>query len=217
MDEGFNTFITSLEREAWFDESTPRRGAAGWMASWMRDDGLVPVETPPDRMPARLLGRLAYAKAAGGLVLLRDVILGAERFDYAFRVYIERWAFKSPRPADFFRTIEDAAGMDLAWFWRGWFLENAWLDQAVAELNASKDGEPASVTFENRGELVMPLDYRVTWSDGEVQDFHLPVEVWADTDRIVEDLPTGKSVRAVEIDPEARLPDVDRENNRLDS
>ena len=214
MDEGFDTFLTSTIREDWFGPSAgmPKEGAAA-MAEGMLDEDLLPVETPPDHLPLRLLGRLQYSKSAAGLKLLREVVLGEERFDYAFKKYIERWAFKSPRPADFFRCMEDAAGANLAWFWRGWYLESAWLDQAVGRIVHS-DGESLTrVEFENRGPWVMPLEYRITWDDGEQEDFRLPVEVWFHSDRIVELLPAGRRVRHVLVDPEERLPDVDRSNN----
>ncbi len=214
MDEGFNTFINYYADEDWFGEQEPGRGHPASMAPRMRAPDLVPIETPPDRLPPRLLGELEYSKTAAGLILLREQILGPERFDYAFRKYIDRWAFKSPRPADFFRTIEDTAGVDLAWFWRGWFYETAWLDQAVGEVQQPTDGHPATIAFENRGELVMPLTYRIVWKDGEQQDFQLPVEVWFHTDRIVERVPGERAIARVLVDPNELMPDVDRTNNQ---
>jgi hypothetical protein len=129
MDEGFNTFINKYSTQDWFPNSKPPRGSsiAGMMRSPRRADR--DQRRPPERHAARLL---QYEKTGFGLLILRESVLGPERFDYAFRTYIRRWAFKSPQPADFFRTMEDAAGMDLAWFWRGWFLEDAMLDQAIA-------------------------------------------------------------------------------------
>ncbi len=112
------------------------------------------------------LGMLQYQKAGTGLRLLREQILGPERFDYAFRTYIRRWSFKSPRPADFFRTMEDASGMDLDWFWRGWFVEAAKLDQAVASVRQPRGERPARITFTNLGRMVMPLQYEITFTDG---------------------------------------------------
>ncbi len=134
MDEGFNTFINRYSTADWFGDAIDLRGdrtdPANFGASMLVQDNF-PVDTPADALPRRLLGQLQYTKTGVGLTLLREQILGPERFDAAFREYIRRWAFKSPQPADFYRTMEDAAGMDLAWFWRGWFLETGSLDQAV--------------------------------------------------------------------------------------
>jgi hypothetical protein len=110
--------------------------------------------------------------------------------------------------------MEDAAGVDLAWFWRGWFYETSWLDQAVADIVQPADGHRGFITFENRGQLVMPLIYRVQWTDGEQQDFELPVEVWFQSDRVVERVPGARPIAHVVIDPDGTLPDVDRTNNQ---
>ncbi len=228
MDEGFNTFIDTFSARDWFTgpehEAANRnnRGDAARYAPSMLAPDLMPIDTPPDRQPRRLVGSLQYTKTAVGLVLLREQILGPERFDYAFRTYIRRWAFKSPRPADFYRCMEDAAGMDLAWFWRGWFQETGVLDQAVAEVEQPEALEavagvirhgPARVTVENRGALVMPLALRVTFEGGEVRDVRLPAEIWATTDRFMETFVSDARVVEVQVDPEGALPDVQRANN----
>ena len=90
-----------------------------------------PMMTPPDRISEPLLGIAAYVKPSVGLQLLRQEILGPDAFDDAFRTYITRWAYKHPAPADFFRTMEDASGHRLDWFWREWFVENPHFDQAI--------------------------------------------------------------------------------------
>src|SRR5690606_11820189 len=96
-----------------------------------------------DHLRREGLGFLAYRKPGFGLILLREVVLGPERFDAAFKEYIRRWANKHPQPADFFRTIEDVSGEDLSWFWRGWFYSTDLLDQAVdrsEERRVGKEG-----------------------------------------------------------------------------
>src|SRR5262249_21651345 len=136
MDEGFNTFIDYYSAWDWFSEpdqdAANRRGSGNPSSAGtlMHSTQNLPIDTPPDRLTGGLNGAPSYAKTAQGLVLLRESILGPERFDYAFRTYIKRWSFKSPQPADFYRCMEDAAGMDLAWFWREWFQETDVLDQA---------------------------------------------------------------------------------------
>ena len=120
MDEGLNTFLEHLATDLWEkgfssnDRSVPRN-----LAKYMTGPDLVPIMTTADSLLK--LGGSAYAKPAGGLNLLHDTVLGPERFDFAFKVYANRWKFKRPEPADFFRTIGDASGRDLDWFWRGWF------------------------------------------------------------------------------------------------
>ncbi|HED65817.1 MAG TPA: M1 family peptidase [Planctomycetes bacterium] len=213
MDEGFNTFINTYAGEDWFDDDSAHRSDPGSFGSAMRAENMLPIDTKPDMLPGYLLGQLEYAKTGVGLRILRDSILGPERFDYAFRTYIRRWAFKSPQPADFFRTMEDAAGADLAWFWRGWFLETGTLDQAVVKVRQPSKKRGPRITFENRGRLVMPLHYRVTREDGSVDEHRIPVELWFHLNRITDRIDGLSPVVKVEIDPDNEFPDVDRDNN----
>jgi len=218
MDEGFNTFINYYSTKAWFGEPQARRGDAQAIAPMMARFREQPIETPADQVRPDRLGFLEYAKTAAGLVLLREQILGEERFDRAFREYVRRWAFKSPEPADFFRTMEDVAGEDLSWFWRGWFYSTGVLDQAVKQVRQVADEEGrryAEVTFLNKGELVMPVVYRLTYDDGTHETRRLPVEAWFNTDRWTTRvrLEPGRSLAGVLIDPEKKFPDVDRRNN----
>jgi hypothetical protein len=121
MDEGLNTFVQFLTEQE-FDNNYPsRRGPAHLITDYMRlpKEQLEPIMTKGDMVAN--VGSNAYAKAATGLNILRETVMGRELFDYAFREYSRRWAFKHPTPADFFRTMEDASGVDLDWFWRGWY------------------------------------------------------------------------------------------------
>jgi Peptidase family M1 domain len=213
MDEGFNTFINYYAfAERYPDEAGKRRGDAQRFVDSMRLGNQQPMEFPADQVPR--LGIMQYEKPAVALVLLREVVLGPERFDAGFREYIRRWAFKSPRPEDFFRTMEDVAGGDLSWFWRGWFLESTALDQAVTKVDNASDGQ-ATITFENRGEMVMPLTYRVTYKDGTSEIRRAPVEVWFVSNRWATTLDTQGhgAITNVELDPDGDLPDLDRSNN----
>ncbi len=217
MDEGFNTFVNYYSTAARYpdsDEAKHRRGNARDFAGAMREGQQQPMDTTPDFIWRGRLGNLVYAKTAVALVLLREVVLGHERFDAAFRRYVDAWAFKSPQPADFFRCMEDAAGEDLAWFWRGWFLETGKLDQAVTDVGYTKDGKGILATFTNKGELVMPAEYKVTYADGTSEVRKLPVQVWATTNQWTAMWDAnGRTVTAVELDPEGVLPDVDPSNN----
>ena len=121
FDEGLNTFVQYLAQEE-FDNNYPvRRGPAHAIVDYMRlpKDQLEPIMTNSENIVH--FGSNAYAKPATALNILRETIMGRELFDYAFKEYCRRWAFKHPTPADFFRTMEDASGVDLDWFWRGWF------------------------------------------------------------------------------------------------
>lgn len=121
MDEGLNTFVQYLAEELWDNKYPSRRGPAWAITDYMKlpKEQLEPIMTNSDNIVQ--FGPNAYSKPATGLNILRETIMGRELFDYAFKEYSRRWAFKHPEPADFFRTMEDASAVDLDWFWRGWF------------------------------------------------------------------------------------------------
>ncbi len=129
MDEGFNTFVQFIATEAWGDEYPSRRGEPRDIVGYMRGGNQTPIMTNAESVVD--LGNNQYAKTATGLNILRETILGRELFDFAFHEYARRWAFKHPEPADFFRTMEDASGVDLDWFWRGWFYTTDPVDIAI--------------------------------------------------------------------------------------
>ncbi len=213
MDEGLNTFMNYYSLIERYGEAYDNLDLAQFIAEFgpAQDQ---PVMTWHDRMWRGRGSYLGYDKPARALICLREQVLGPDRFDPAFREFIRRWSFKSPQPADFFRTMENAAGADLSWFWRGWFFETGWLDQEVTSARMDRDGSTVRVTFTNRGQMVMPLDYRVTYADGQTEDRRLPVEAWATTNRWTASWGTGgREVVRVEVDPEGLLPDVDRGNN----
>ena len=185
MDEGFNTFINILSTGAFNNgeyakqlNDTARLVAGN--VSYMTEPTTVPPYTVPDVTPANMLGYAAYAKMGYGLFLLREEVLGPDRFDYAFRTYIKRWAFKHPQPKDFFRTMNEASGEDLTWFWREWVYNNWTLDQAVTTV-AYVNQDPkqgALITIENRGQAAMPVTADITETGGKVARVKLPVEIW---------------------------------------
>ena len=121
MDEGLNTFVEYLTEELYDNKFPSRRGPAFTIADYMKlpKDQLEPIMTNSENIIG--FGPNAYSKPATGLNILRETIMGRQLFDYAFKEYARRWAFKHPTPADLFRTLEDASGEDLDWFWRGWF------------------------------------------------------------------------------------------------
>ena len=121
MDEGLNSFVEYLTEELYDNKFPSRKGAAWTIVDYMKlpKDQLEPIMTNSENIVN--FGPNAYTKPATGLNILRETIMGRELFDYAFREYARRWAFKHPTPADLFRTMEDASAEDLDWFWRGWF------------------------------------------------------------------------------------------------
>ncbi|ULQ57281.1 M1 family metallopeptidase [Flavihumibacter rivuli] len=131
MDEGLNTFVEYLTEELWDNKFPSRRGAAAYITDYMKlpKDQLEPIMTNSENIIQ--FGPNAYSKPATGLNILRETVMGRELFDYAFKEYARRWAFKHPTPADLFRTLEDASGEDLDWFWRGWFYSTDATDIAL--------------------------------------------------------------------------------------
>jgi aminopeptidase N len=151
------------------------------------------------------------------LHLLQNEVMGRERFDYAFREYIRAWAFKHPTPADFFRVMSDAGGMDLDWFWRGWIYTTARLDQAVDSVTVAgaeaEGGAGARVHLSSRGEMLMPLEMRLGFQGGQSEVVRLPVEMWNLGRTFVYRVPANRTVVSVELDPRKVMPDVRREND----
>ena len=140
---------------------------------------------------------------------------GVERFDPAFREYFRRWAYRHPTPADFFRTMEDAAGEDLSWFWRAWFFTTAQLDQAVdSVVLADSAGVESRIVLRNPGGIAMPVELALLLDDGSTARLRLPAEVWFSGDRYEAIVPGPRKVKGVTIDPDGAYPDVRRENNR---
>ena len=131
MDEGLNTFLQYLTEQEWERDYPSRRGPAHLIVDYMKGDksNITPIMTNSESLYQ--FGNNAYGKPATALNILRETILGRELFDYAFKMYSTRWMFKHPTPADFFRTMEDASGVDLDWFWRGWFYTTDHCDIAI--------------------------------------------------------------------------------------
>ena len=183
MDEGLNSFVQYLAEQAWEDGYPLVRGEPRNIVDYMKSANQVPVMTNSESVTQR--GSNAYAKPATALNILRETVLGRELFDFAFREYATRWKFKRPTPADFFRTMEDASGTDLDWFWRGWFYTTDRVDVSVdgiteygvstknpeiekAWKKAQKDAEPVSITDQrNKGTLARRVD-----AHPELKDFY---------------------------------------------
>ena len=215
MDEGFNTFINGLSTEAFNKGEYYRKQDIGKMGQFVLNDNFESVMVGPDNMKERSIGVLAYFKPGMGLDILRQTILGPEKFDKAFKTYVDRWAFKHPTPWDFFHTIENVSGEELNWFWRGWFMNKWKIDQAVKVVkpvnNDYKNG--AQITIENIGQLPMPTTVLVTFKDNTTQTVKLPVEIWKRNTEWTFQLDSTKEVTQVKLDPSSTIPDVNVKNN----
>ncbi|HFK5508333.1 M1 family metallopeptidase [Elizabethkingia anophelis] len=215
MDEGFNTFINGISTEAFNNGEYYRKGSARGMTGYLFSDKLEPVDTPPDAMRESSIGALAYYKPGTALKILRNNVIGKERFDKAFREYINRWAYKHPVPDDFFRTMENVAGEDLGWFWRSWIQNNWKLDQAISGVKYVDNNytKGAVITIQNLEKMPMPVDLRIQFKDGSHQDMSLPVEIWRRNTEWTFKVPTTKEIQTVIIDPDGNFPDINPSNN----
>ncbi|MCO6476331.1 MAG: M1 family metallopeptidase [Phaeodactylibacter sp.] len=134
MDEGLNSFVQYLAEQQWERDYPSRRGPAYKIVDYMKGDKdkISPIMTNSESIFQ--FGNNAYGKPATALNILRETVMGRELFDYAFKMYANRWKFKHPSPADFFRTMEDASAIDLDWFWRGWFFTTDHVDIAIDDV-----------------------------------------------------------------------------------
>jgi hypothetical protein len=215
MDEGFNTFINGINTKAFNNGEYYRPADISKTGPGMFGANAEALATIPDVIQNAQLGNVAYFKPGLGLKLLREQVLGPERFDEAFRTYVHRWAFKHPTPWDFFRTMDNVAGEDLSWFWRGWFLNTWKLDQSIKEVKY-KDNDPAKgalVTIENLEQLVMPVVVAIQTANGKADTVKLPVEIWQRGGTWTFPYPSTTTLSQVTIDPQGALPDVNRANN----
>ncbi len=141
MDEGLNTYVQFLAEQSWEEDYPSRRGEPRNITGFMASRNQRPIMTNSESLLQ--FGNNAYAKPATAMNVLRETVVGRERFDHAFRTYSDRWAFKRPQPHDLFRTLEDASGTDLDWFWRGWFYTTGHVDIAVTGVQQyALRGEP---------------------------------------------------------------------------
>lgn len=225
MDEGFNTFIDIYGTEQFnHGEYAPKRdheydsegkNPARDIVPYLLDPSSQPIMTYADNIPGKFTHTLEYYKTALGLVMLREYVLGHDRFDYAFRNYIKEWAFKHPAPLDFFRAMNNASGEDLNWFWEGWFVKNWKLDQAVKNVKYV-DNDPskgAIITITNNDQMVMPAKVEIKESNGKSGTVMYPVEIWHRSGEFSFKYDSKSMIDSVIIDPEKQLPDVSPENN----
>ena len=222
MDEGLNTFVEYLTEELWDNKFPSKRGPAHTIVDYMKlpKDQLEPIMSNSENIIH--FGPNAYAKPATGLNILRETIMGRELFDKAFKTYAKRWAFKHPEPADLFRTMEDASGEDLDWFWRGWFYSTDPVDIAIDKVTVATpdfDGKanarefkykvekPALNDFEDISKIRNREDKKITFytdKDTSTQDFY-----WR-YDRGLENVDTTKEY-TIKGEPAENLNEKERE------
>jgi len=213
MDEGFNTFINQYSTEKFNNgEYFDSKGRLANQITGLLKREKDPLMTAPEAQNE--YGQY-YFKTALGLDILRNVVLGPERFDYAFNEYVKHWAFKHPLPYDFFRAMNDASGEDLNWFFQPFFFTTGQLDQAVQGVKYVKDNAAngAQITLINKEKLAMPVDLKVTQSNGKTEVLHLPVNIWQRGGVWTFVYPSTSTITSLEIDPDHQLPDIDRKNN----
>jgi aminopeptidase N len=227
MDEGLNTFIDVYATDEFNKgeyapkrdgEYAPKHGnPADEIVPSIADPNAITIMTAADAVPEKYRHPITYFKTAFGLVLLREQILGKDRFDYAFRNYIHKWAYKHPQPEDFFKSMDNGGGEDLSWFWNGWFYNNYNLDLALVDAKYV-DNDPKkgiSVTVANKQAMAMPFTVEVKLKDGTTQRVKLPVETWLQDKAITFTIPTTTEAESVTVDPDNALPDMNRANNTL--
>jgi len=221
MDEGFNTFINDFSTKSFNSGEFNEQNYFGdpnssFMVKMVFSEKMDALFNVPEVIQQGNLGLAAYLKPAIMLHALRDVVLGPQRFDAAFREYINRWAYKHPTPWDFFHTMENVSGEDLSWFWRGWVL-NAWrIDQSVKGVKYFEDNPAngAEVTIENLEKMPMPVTVLVKEANGKEHKINLPVEIWQRGVTWNFSVPTTSEIKEVILDPDNKLPDWNRENNQ---
>ena len=284
MDEGLNTFLQYQTEREWTDETgkafPSRRGPANLIVPYMGGDKRYISPIMSNSESIYQFGNNAYGKPCTALNILRETVMGPELFDYSFKIYANRWMFKHPSPADFFRTMEDASAMDLDWFWRGWFYTTDHCDVGITDVkeyrvdfNAPKEGtskkkaskmvkkqakqgtfdpilqsivnaeNPAEaytyvkdhiadtrkdklneeayfyqVDLEMIGGLVMPVIFKLEYTDGTTEEIRLPAEIWKMQNEQLQEtvskiLITNKEVASIVLDPNLETADTDTSNN----
>ncbi|HSI75332.1 MAG TPA: M1 family metallopeptidase [Lunatimonas sp.] len=212
MDEGFNTFINHYSSLEFNDgEYGSTLNQTRRFISWFNNPNREGIDTYPDVANTSNLGMIAYMKPAIGLIMLREYILDHERFDNAFKSYIETWAYKHPQPNDFFNLMENVAGENLNWFWKGWFYGTENIDLAIE--NVVPYGGNKVIILANKGGIPMPVLMEITYADDSKERVKLPVEIWQRGNQWNHLLRTNKEVKKVVIDPDKVLPDVNISND----
>ena len=242
MDEGLNSFVQMLAMMDYEEGYPLNRGLPKNIVDYMDGDQayIAPIMSKGDNVYS--FGSNAYGKPATALWILRETIMGRELFDHAFRTYSQRWMFKHPTPADFFRSMEDASAIDLDWFWRGWFYTTDVTDIGIKNVKKFyaeegkgdivnfvqdttktlkfKSAKKANskffyeITFDKPGGLVMPIIVEYTYADGSKEKKTYPAQIWRYNDKeVTKAVYSNKEIINIAIDPDLETADVDTSNN----
>ncbi len=212
LDEGLNTFINHYATKSFNNGEYPATlDQTRRYISWLTSENREAITTYPDVTNLRNLGMTGYRKPGIGLILLREYIIGPERFDRAFKAYINRWAYKHPQPRDFFNTIENVTGEDLNWFWKGWFYGTGNIDLSISGTRRVQNGY--LVQLQNNGEIPMPVLMKINYDDQTSEEVKLPVEIWQRGSQWTYLHATNKDIDSIIIDPNKILPDINGSND----
>jgi hypothetical protein len=215
MDEGFNTYINTFAKELrWRDTAMLGSLLEDWKST-VNAGTDVPLMTPADNIPPPAFGAVAYSKPAVVLLTLRNHVVGPAHFDFAFREYIRNWAFKHPTPGDFFRSIENAAGRDLSWYWREYWYTTDLLDVAIDSVSQRQQGRQslATVSLRRRTAVLLPVRFRLKYTGGATGDFSLPANIWANGDRFDATVAVPAKVVGARLWPDQSVPDWNHDND----
>ena len=238
MDEGLNSYVQMLAMMDYEKGYPLSRGLPKNIVDYMNGDQskIAPIMSKGDNVYS--FGNNAYGKPATALWILRETVMGQELFDHAFRTYSQRWMFKHPTPEDFFRTMEDASGVDLDWFWRGWFyttdvtdiglkgVKKYYTTEGDDEVVFTEDASEGlgfsdkhkkyhyEITFNKPGGLVMPIIVEFTYKDGTKERKTYPAQIWRLNDKeVTKVFSSSKEIENIAIDPDLETADVDTTNN----
>ncbi len=214
MDEGFNTYINVYATDRFNNGEYKDTAKIAQKTLRGYRKSVDPLMTPPEAIGLHDYSQYYY-KTSLGLQILRNDVVGPERFDYAFREYIKHWAFKHPLPYDFFRAMNDATGEDLNWFFKPWFFTTWKLDQAIQSVEYV-DGDTtkgAIITLVNKGKLAMPVVLKITQANGKTETINFPVNIWQRNGVWEFKYPSTSTIKTMVLDPEHELPDSDLSNN----
>ena len=220
QDEGFNSYINYYANDIFHDGEYAQNPALfnkdhfAWLDQSTLKDLRDPLMTVSEAMNLSQHYQY-YSKTAYGLKLLRNVVLGKDRFDYAFKKYTETWAFKHPTPYDFFHCINSAGGEDLNWFWKEWFFTTWTLDQALKDVKYIENDptKGSLITIENKGKMILPVILKVEEANGKIATIQLPVEIWQRGGIWIMKYASSSRLKKITLDPENILPDINRGNN----
>ncbi len=210
MDEGLVSFIPRLVNGLMLDDENPMRGIVQSYAAQATTFRQVPLMVPSDMISDYAAYRVhAYTRPANAFFVLQQM-LGEELFKEAILAYIQRWKKKHPTPYDFFNTVEDVSGKDLAWFWNPWFFEKGYPDLAIVRIQ--KENNVHKLVVEKRGSLPVPVRLKIRFEDGSEENVKRSAEIWRNSDQFVYQLPEDKTVSFIYLGG-MNIPDSYPENN----